>query len=82
MISRVVILLTLAKTKKLNAISPNPTAVNVNESTSPIKFTLTSLSLSSRAICNGMNNFDELRSAASDPFMPLKDSFLGVAGIC
>lgn len=38
--------LTLANTKKLNAISPNPTAVSVNESTSAIKFTLTLTSLS------------------------------------
>jgi len=80
----VFILLTLANTKKLNAMSPNPTAVNVNESTSPIKFTLTSLSLLSRfAICSGgsSNSFDDLfRGATSAPFIPSEQTFLTAVG--
>lgn len=36
--------LTFARTKKLNAIKPNPTAVSVNASTSGTKFTFTSSS--------------------------------------
>jgi hypothetical protein len=78
------ILLTLANTKKLNAISPNPTAVNVNESTSPIKFTLTSLSLLSRfAICSGGsgNSVDDLfRGETSALFIPSEQTFLPALG--
>lgn len=80
----VFILLTLANTKKLNAISPNPTAVNVNESTSPIKFTLTSLSLLSQfAICSGGsgNSVDDLfRGETSALFIPSEQTFLPALG--
>ena len=78
------LLLTLANTKKLNAIRPNPTAVNVNESTSPIKFTFTSLSLLSRfAIRSGGsgNSCDDLfRGATSAPFIPSVKTFLAAVG--